>query len=202
MGSHRKVELSFRPLLPVALAFAAGIFVGHVCMAKSVSLWASSIPFISLIADHHWLVVEDEERVTRWEVWQTANAITNDIGESWGHLHRDLMEPEKGVGGGRPSHKLDAWHGDAAVSLMERIYSSPRQYPWCGLYRYWPGPNSNTYVQWVLSGTCKLSRRGLGRHYGRLALIGESQWRAPHSTFEGPISEGRHLCGLRPLGAE
>ena len=41
-------------------------------------------------------------------------------------------------------------------------------YPYCERYRYWPGPNSNTFVAWVLREAgidYKLSRKGLGQSY-------------------------------------
>lgn len=133
-----------------------------------VSLWTSKIPMLGLIAEHHWFVIDDCGKQTRWEVWQLANAICNDIGESWDHLHRDLLPPEKGVGNG-PAYKLREWSDETAQYLIERIRSSPECYPWCSKYRYWPGPNSNTYVQWVLLGEHRLGRKGLGKNYCRFA---------------------------------
>jgi len=41
-------------------------------------------------------------------------------------------------------------------------------YPHCGHYRYWPGPNSNTFVAWVLREAAvpqRLGRRALGQGY-------------------------------------
>ncbi len=133
-----------------------------------VSLWASKIPMLGKIADHHWFVIDDCGQQSRWEVWQTANAICNDVGESWDHLHKDLLPPTQGVGNG-VAYQLKSWTGSEAHYLIERIRQTPEQYPWCSKYRYWPGPNSNTYVQWVLLGQYNLGRKGLGKHYCRLA---------------------------------
>jgi len=132
----------------------------------TVSLWASKIPVIGAIAEHNWFVINDCGEQTRWEVWQTANVICNDVGESWDHVHRDLLPPEQGVGNGA-AYKLEEWSGETALYLMNRIRSTPEQYPWCSKYRYWPGPNSNPYVQWVLLGRHKLGRKALGKHYCR-----------------------------------
>lgn len=129
-----------------------------------VTLWTSAIPMLGKIAEHHWLVISDEGSHTRWEVWQSANVICNDIGESWDHLHRDLLPPEQGVGNG-PAYKLCAWLDDDARYLIDRITTSPQRYPWCSQYRYWPGPNSNTYIQWILLGMHTLGRKGLGKRY-------------------------------------
>jgi len=132
-----------------------------------VSLWASNIPNLGAIAVHHWFVIDDCGEQSRWEVWQTANVICNDIGESWDHLHRDLLPLEQGMRNGA-AYKLEQWTGETARQLIQRIRSSPEQYPWCSKYRYWPGPNSNTYVQWVLLGRYSLGRKGLGKHYCRM----------------------------------
>ena len=131
-----------------------------------VSLWASKIPHLGAIAEHNWFVIDDCGEQTRWEVWQTANVICNDFGESWDHLHRDLLPPTQGVGNGA-AYLLKVWNDDTAYQLIQRIRSSPVKYPWCSKYRYWPGPNSNTYVQWVLLGEHKLGRKALGKHYCR-----------------------------------
>ncbi len=143
---------------------------------KRVGLWTSNIPHLGLIAEHHWLVINDGGHQSRWEVWQDANVIgcvstsrrCENTGESWDHLHKDLMPPEQGVRNG-PAWKLQEWTGEAANNLSHRIRNSPQTYPWCSKYRYWPGPNSNTYVQWVLLGRYQLGRKGLGKQYCRLA---------------------------------
>jgi len=132
-----------------------------------VELWACRIPFMGKIADHHWLVINNNGKQSRWEVWQFANVIRNDIGESWDHLHRDLLPLRDGVRGGLARH-LETWSGDEAAYLAKRIEASPQQYPWCSQYRYVPGPNSNTYVQWILWGYYKLGRKGVGKIYCRL----------------------------------
>lgn len=129
---------------------------------SSVELWAASIPRLGPFADHHWFVVSTPWAIDRWEVWQTAGAG----GESWGHLHRNLLPPAAGVGNG-PGRMLTRWHGDEAGALAERIETAPRDYPWCSRYRAWPGPNSNTFVQWVLQNAYTLGRRGIGGRYWR-----------------------------------
>ena len=133
-----------------------------------VSLWASNIPNLGAIAVHHWFVIDDCGEQSRWEVWQTANVICNDIGESWDHLHRDLLPLEQGMRNGA-AYKLEQWNGETARQLIQRIRSSPEQYPWCSKYRYWPGPNSNTYVQWILQNEYRLGWRAAGSRYSRLA---------------------------------
>jgi hypothetical protein len=75
-------------------------------------------------------------------------------------LHCNLKAPEADVGGG-PTHLVAEWRGDAALALMRAI---SKAYPYCDTYRYWPGPNSNTYVAWVLR------QAGIDYRLGRLAV--------------------------------
>ncbi|MFT5464096.1 MAG: hypothetical protein ACI8QS_002989 [Planctomycetota bacterium] len=41
------------------------------------------------------------------------------------------------------------WHGEDARTILE-VLSRPEDYPHIETYNYWPGPNSKTYVAWVL----------------------------------------------------
>jgi hypothetical protein len=110
-----------------------------------VELRDAPLPLIGALAVHSWFVVQrDDGACERWEVWQTPDAG----GTSIGHVHRDLKRPDEGVGGG-PPRLLARWEGEAAQrikAVLEKIES----YPWCRRYRYWPGPNSNTFAAWVL----------------------------------------------------
>ncbi len=117
---------------------------------------------LGLFASHYWFVVFDGARAERWEVWQTKNAG----GRAVGHVHCDLKPPDAGVGGG--SMRVDAeWTGDEAARIRE-VLKAAQAYPFCERYRYWPGPNSNTYAAWVLRQANirhPLARRAIGRGY-------------------------------------
>jgi hypothetical protein len=63
-------------------------------------------------------------------------------------VHCDLKDPDDGVGGG-PSRRVMEWDGEAARRLCE-VLKNANAYPYCEHYRMWPGPNSNTFVAWVL----------------------------------------------------
>lgn len=124
--------------------------------------YATLPPPIGLFAVHCWFVVFDGGKVERWEVWQTRNAG----GRSMGHVHRDLKGPDDGVGGG-PACTAIEWRGDEAETLSAVLRSSER-YPYCDLYRYWPGPNSNTFAAWVLRQAgidFRFARRAIGCKY-------------------------------------
>lgn len=127
-----------------------------------VQLRHAPLPFIGAIAVHCWFVVFDEEGCHRWEVWQTKNAG----GFCIGHVHRDLKHPEDGVGGG-PSRVAAEWQGEAALAIKS-VLKNAKAYPYCQRYRLWPGPNSNTFVAWVLREAGiehRLGRRAIGRYF-------------------------------------
>jgi hypothetical protein len=103
-------------------------------------------PGLGTIAIHHWLLAFDPEegRWHRWELWQDADAG----GTSWGHVHRDLLYPDSGTGGG-PYRVFAEWRGEPARRILTALSQSPN-YPHRHRYLAWPGPNSNTYIAWVL----------------------------------------------------
>lgn len=112
----------------------------------TVELWYAPLPRpLTRIAWHHWFVVRDGDTATRWEVWQRLGAG----GESAGYVYKNLLPPERGVGGGAAVH-LFTWRGAEAEAIAHVLEYSWTHYPHRALYRYFPGPNSNTYVAWVL----------------------------------------------------
>ena len=69
--------------------------------------------------------------------------------------------------GGGPSRIAAAWEGEPARRIAA-VLQNAGNYPWCERYRMWPGPNSNTFVAWVLreAGVDQaLDPRGIGRKY-------------------------------------
>ncbi|TMH22081.1 MAG: DUF3750 domain-containing protein [Betaproteobacteria bacterium] len=100
-------------------------------MALVVELRFAPLPYIGALAVHYWFVVYDEAG-----------------GASYGHVHCNLKAPQADVGGG-PSRRAALWHGDEARRIAA-VLAEPERYPHGHRYRYWPGPNSNSYVAWVL----------------------------------------------------
>jgi hypothetical protein len=129
-----------------------------------VQLRCSSVPPLDLLGVHYWFAVFEPEtgRWHRWELWQQADAG----GTSWGHVHKDLMHVDANVGGG-PMQVRAEWHGEEARALGQALARSP-EYPERGRYFAWPGPNSNTYIAWVLRRAgvaADLEPRGIGKDY-------------------------------------
>lgn len=132
-----------------------------------VELRCAGLPLIGWLADHYWFVVDDGGARHRWEVWQSADAG----GTSVGHLHRDLKAPEADVGGG-PSRVEAVWRDEEARRIAGVLARCGETYPFCERYYPWPGPNSNTFVAWVLAEAGiehQLGWRALGSNYGRTA---------------------------------
>jgi len=131
--------------------------------ALKVELRHAPLPgVLGLFASHYWFVVFDGGKAERWEVWQTKNAG----GRAVGHLHCDLKPADAGVGGG--PMRVDAeWTGEQAARIR-RVLKEAQAYPFCQRYRYWPGPNSNTYAAWVLRQAGirhPFARRAIGSGY-------------------------------------
>lgn len=127
-----------------------------------VEIWSGRIPIIGWFAHHYWFVVAHGNCLDRWEVWQTRDNCPT----SWGYLHKNLMPPARWIK--RQSFACVAvWSGTDAAALIERVEASPQTYPWCDRYHYWPGPNSNTYVQWILGEWCELGPDAVGKRYAR-----------------------------------
>jgi len=113
---------------------------------SKVQLYSAKIPGVTgLVADHFWFVIEKDGKKDRWEVWQHKNCG----GCSWDYLHKNLLPPTSGVGNGDGNLKYE-WSKENSIDLIKKIEQSPNLYQFCNYYSYWPGPNSNTYVQWIL----------------------------------------------------
>ena len=132
-----------------------------------VELRAAKIPSLAgIVADHYWLLVfhtsecNQRQECDRWEVWQHAQQNES----CWGHLHKNLLAPYQGVGNG-PSRLIQQWIDEEALSIIEKVESSPQTYPYINKYRYWPGPNSNTFAQWIVKGKVKLGIRAIGKNF-------------------------------------
>ena len=115
----------------------------------AVRLYASPIPRIENIAIHSWLVTYDPEdgAVDRWELWQEPDVG----GISYGHVHNNLFSPEAGLGSGEP-FVIAELIGAEARAVIEFIEQESPFYPCMDVF-FLLGPNSNTYLQWVLDST-------------------------------------------------
>jgi hypothetical protein len=105
-------------------------------------------------AVHPWIVTNRVGEIDRWEVWQDADQCET----SYSHVHRNLLDLSQGVrkwpyGNSRFDSKLIGKIEGDVNSIADRMsnfieVTSPR-YHHREKYRLL-GPNSNTFVQWIL----------------------------------------------------
>lgn len=127
---------------------------------------------------HPWLVINNNGVVSRWEIfWKPEHQCR----ARWGHLHKDFYSPSQGIPKLFFSEKY-LWsdgilHGfveggadSSAACMAEFVEASPHAYPFCFQYAF-TGPNSNTYVQWVLDhfpeSGLKLPWNAFGKSYAK-----------------------------------
>lgn len=133
----------------------------NLCMDTSytVSLWSSKMPFPLHFAEHVWFVISSGDTTDRFEVWAPLwvkgyNTVICNAMEPTGGFRRSYFD--------HPTHPKNAWKAvclgtvsgpvdSSAHDLYKLIKHSENTYPYPDKYRLWPGPNSNTYVGWVLN---------------------------------------------------
>ena len=60
--------------------------------------------------------------------------------------------PDRAWYGSEP-HLLTDLRGDAAAAIIPDLLSAVGRHPYADRYVAWPGPNSNTFVAWVIRET-------------------------------------------------
>lgn len=97
-----------------------------------------------LVADHSWIAVKpagaSEYRryeVIGWRLRRTGTVVSEAPGV-----------PDRYWYGSEPKLLLDL-RGADAEALIPRIEAASACYPWPDRYTLWPGPNSNSYIQWI-----------------------------------------------------
>jgi hypothetical protein len=130
-------------------------------------------------ADHSWLVVNRMGNISRWEVlFQNKRKD----GTDFGHLHKNFFLPWQGIEI-IPLFKkilwpsklliiLDNFNNPEVEKLVNIVENSGRIYPYWNKY-FLTGPNSNTYVQWILNRfpelKIKLPWNAFGKNYKKSA---------------------------------
>ncbi len=122
-----------------------------------VFVFAYRASFPLIFSTHSWLVVNNKGKISRWEIfWRPQKNWKN----RWGHLHKDFYTPLEGIPAFFFTKKIhwnkfrllglvEGKNNSVAHKMVRFIENSPRSYPYRNRYRL-TGPNSNTYIQWVL----------------------------------------------------
>jgi len=116
--------------------------------AAVVRLYAAPfVPCLDMIATHYWFVVKlpDSTEFHRWEVGL-------DYVPPYGHVMYDVFEPEQWDWPDKV-YIVAELIGPDAEPVAEFIQNQTLNYPAKDCYLLYPGPNSNTYIQWVFDNT-------------------------------------------------
>ena len=137
-----------------------------------VFVFCSNIALPLSFINHTWIVTSEKGIVNRYDIFHRK--------KKEGHLYINLLRSWEGLGfvfwNRKPrwnSHLL--WTIDGGKnSLAEKIVRFMKKsstYPFKKKYHFFPGPNSNTFVQWILDQfrdiSLKLPWNALGKNYRR-----------------------------------
>ena len=110
-------------------------------------IYSALIPFIDVEVEHTWFVIKraDSSEFQRWERWILRGP--------YGYISKDAFAPEKDLGAGG-IHVVDELVGPDAEPIVDFIETQSPSYP-CrdSQYVVFPGPNSASYIQWVIDET-------------------------------------------------
>ena len=111
------------------------------------------IPFS--FARHPWFVLNKKGLLSRWEVRHYKNVSNKDLG----YIHLNAQPPFQGVNisffikkhfwKSKLTGYIEGDENSTAHKIIKLIENSEKVYPYCYKYFFF-GPNSNTYIQWVL----------------------------------------------------
>ena len=131
---------------------------------------------------HTWIVTEQEDQKDRYDVFGFAH---DGFWGRTGHVHQNYHAPAYGcprVAFGSRAIMHDRFRWDAVrlfeltdsqypkvPEIIKLLQNNPEDYPYWNTYSLLPGPNSNTFVQWVLDtatdGALKLPWGAWGKGY-------------------------------------
>lgn len=129
---------------------------------------------------HTWLVTNNFGVIHRWDVWSYKKRVTAENG----HMTMDFYPPTVGLSlmpGSNDSLNISRFQsrligsvegdiGSIAQTMVEFVEKRHLEYPFKYKYHYFPGPNSNTFVQWVLNhfpeSGLKLPWSAMGKGWG------------------------------------
>lgn len=110
-------------------------------------------------AIHTWFAVKRADATTfdRWEVWVLS-------GDPYGFVWKNLFAPDAGIGGGN-AKVIAELIGPEADPIIDFIETESPSYPYDNHYVFFPGPNSNSYTEWVIENShwdVKLPDKAIG----------------------------------------
>jgi len=110
-----------------------------VCKSARLPAW---MPWYSQFAEHGWFDLYDGSEWLRIEVLSRSSGVVV-RGISDEEAVSDVRFETRDV------HVHAVYRGDVARRMIPAMHRKAREYPWQGGYEPWPGPNSNTFVEWM-----------------------------------------------------
>ncbi len=125
-------------------------------------------PWVSRFAQHSWVDIKSATGWRRVEILsETSGVRTGELKGSMAHAN---------VRWRRDVHVVASYSGEEARRIGARVLEVATQYPHEQGYRAWPGPNSNTFVEWLgreVDGFhFELYPNAVGKDYGGWGRIG------------------------------
>ena len=123
-----------------------------------VFLFTSNMPIPVNFAKHSWFVVNLRGKISRFD----SGLFLIKAKKSWGNVHMNLFkDPTSGLikninnDDDRHPSKIIGFIEGGKDSLAQKmgnfIFNNSKNYPYKNKYKYYPGPNSNTFIQWILN---------------------------------------------------
>ena len=119
-------------------------------------------PWVSRFAQHSWIDIKGASGWRRVEILSATSGVkAAPLAASAGYADERW---------GRPVHVLANYSGAQAARIGTAILERAQHYPQRDDYRAWPGPNSNTFIEW-LAGEVRglrfeLYPNAVGKDYG------------------------------------
>ena len=121
-----------------------------------IFIFSSPVPLPFSIAAHSWIVINIKGNLKRWEILFWPNQCKT----SWEHLHLNVKLPWEGWEvlpflklnfSSKLIGKIEGKKGSLAEKMTSWIDKNAKIYPYSVKYHAFPGPNSNTFIQWILN---------------------------------------------------
>ncbi|WP_413294486.1 DUF3750 domain-containing protein [Bdellovibrio sp. HCB185ZH] len=100
------------------------------------------------LAVHSWIAYKEKD-ASQWSIYEVIGYYAN---RGWPVVRLTHRQPDERWFGNEPTLHLDV-RGEAAEEMIPNILKAVESYPYPDSYRVYPGPNSNTFVSYVMRNT-------------------------------------------------
>jgi hypothetical protein len=128
---------------------------------NQVFFMSTPLPFPLNFICHTFVITNEKGNINRWDVWAAKNIIKIN---NWDYLYKNLFEyPWQGNKINPVDNLLSSKtkrfnikligkieDDKTAIQMIKFIFKSNKKYKYLNKYFAYPGPNSNSYTQWIL----------------------------------------------------